>query len=181
MDKKLRAQNVRLVIFDVDGVLTNGQLAIGAEGELLKQFHVQDGMGITAAHLGGLKTAIITARNSAIVERRCQELKIDDVFQGAVSKLAAFEALLTKYALEPSQVAYVGDDLNDLPVLGAVGFACCPANGVAEVKEVAHFVAEKAGGEGAVREILEYILKSQGKWTKIIEHYKGSRNQEVRQ
>lgn len=181
MDRESRARNIRLIIFDVDGVLTAGHIFIGSDGELIKQFHAQDGMGITAAHLGGLKTAIITGRKSPMVERRSQELKIGDVYQGAANKLEAFHHLLEKYQLQPAQVAYVGDDLNDLPVMAAAGLACAPVNAVPEVKEIAHFVAQKEGGSGAVREIIEYLLKAQGKWTEIVEYYRTGSNGEIRQ
>jgi 3-deoxy-D-manno-octulosonate 8-phosphate phosphatase (KDO 8-P phosphatase) len=176
MENEMRARRIKLVAFDVDGVLTSGQIFIGAESEVMKRFHAQDGLGITAAHGAGLKTAIITGRESRIVQVRSRELHIGDVFQGTADKLTAFTQLLKKYALQPEEAAFVGDDLNDLPVLLAAGMAFAPANAVPEVKECAHFVAQKTGGNGAVREILEYILKTQGKWEQVVNRFKNLRN-----
>jgi 3-deoxy-D-manno-octulosonate 8-phosphate phosphatase (KDO 8-P phosphatase) len=156
---------------DVDGVLTNNQLIFGNDGEILKIFHSQDGLGIAAAHKAGLKTAIITGRNSEMVRRRGEELKIGDLYQGSMDKVAALNELLGKHELTLDNIAYVGDDLNDLPVLSRAGLACAVANAVPEVKARAHYVASREGGRGAVREIIEYILKAQGKWDWVVEQY----------
>lgn len=172
MDIEIRAQKIKLLIFDVDGVLTNGQIIFGQDGEAMKVFHAQDGLGISVAHKAGLKTAIITGRDTEMVRRRGAELKIGDVYQGAMDKVVAFQELLAKYNLTPDEVGYVGDDLNDLPVISQVGLACAVANAVPEVKTVAHFVAQHEGGRGAVREIIELILKAQGRWTDIVEDYR---------
>ena len=171
MKNELRSQNIKLIVLDVDGVLTNGQIIFGHDGELMKGFHAQDGLGITLAHKVGIRTAIITGRESQIVELRSQELKIGDVYQGAMSKTEALGALMDKYQLTLEEIAYVGDDLNDLPVLLRVGFACAVANAVFEVKEHAHFVTQQTGGNGAVREVIEFILKAQDKWEKILGEY----------
>lgn len=176
MDIVTRAKRIALVVFDVDGVLTDGSIIIGQEGELSKTFHAQDGMGISLAHRAGLRTAIITGRESQIVARRAAELAMGDVHQGAGSKTAALKALLAKYQLEPEQVAYVGDDLNDLPVLLQVGLACAVANAVPEVKERVHYISQKAGGQGAVREIMELILQAQDKWTALVDGYLNNEN-----
>ena len=174
MDSIDRAGQIRLLVLDVDGVLTNNQLIFGHEGELLKVFHSQDGLGIAAAHKAGLKTAIITGRNSEMVRRRGEELKIGDLYQGSMDKVSALNELLAKHQLTCDAIAYVGDDLNDLPVLSRVGLACAVANAVPEVKAAAHYVARREGGRGAVREIIEYILKAQDKWDWVVEQYKGS-------
>ncbi|VBB09279.1 3-deoxy-d-manno-octulosonate 8-phosphate phosphatase [Lucifera butyrica] len=180
MDSKARAKNVELLIFDVDGVLTGGQLFFGPDGEMLKAFHVHDGLGIAAAHKAGLKTAIITARESEMVRKRVAELKISDLCQGAANKLAAFDGLKEKYNLTANQIAYVGDDLNDLPLLTRVGLACAVGNAVPEVRAAAHYVASREGGRGGVREIIEFILKAQEKWETVVAAYtKGVK--EVRQ
>ncbi len=171
MDKKIRGQNIKLIVLDVDGVLTSGQLIFGNEGELMKMFHAQDGLGISVAHNAGLKIAIITGRKSQMVELRSAELRIADVYQGKSSKVEALHELMAKYNLTLEEIAYVGDDLNDLPVLLRVGLPCAVANAAPEVKEHAHFVTEKSGGNGAVREVIEYILKAQGKWQDIINGY----------
>lgn len=171
MDTKARAAQIKLLVFDVDGVLTSGQIFIGQDGEIMKQFYAQDGLGISAAHKAGLKTAIITGRDSEIVRLRGAELKIGDIYQGAMNKVEALTELIEKYKLTLDQIGYVGDDLNDLPVILQVGFACAPANAVAEVKERVHYVASQQGGRGAVREIVELILKAQGKWEDVINAY----------
>ncbi|CVK19963.1 KdsC family phosphatase [Sporomusa sphaeroides] len=165
------AAQVKLIIFDVDGVLTGGHIIFGQEGEALKAFHCQDGMGISLAHKAGLKTAIITGRNSEIVRRRGTELNIGDIHQGAADKVTAMQELIKKHALTPEQIAYVGDDINDLPVMVQIGFPCAVANAVAEVKAVARYISGRPGGDGAVREIIEHILKAQGKWDRIIAEY----------
>ena len=164
-------QKIKLVVLDVDGVLTSGQIIFGAQGELMKKFHAQDGLGITLAHKAGLKTAIITGRESQMVNLRSAELNITDVYQGSMNKIEALAELMIKYGLTPEQVAYVGDDLNDLPVMIRVGLPCAVANAAPEVKEHAQLVTKQAGGNGAVREVIEYILKAQGQWESIITTY----------
>lgn len=171
MGIEARAQNIKLLILDVDGVLTDGQIIFGRDGELMKNFHSQDGLGITAAHRAGLKTAIITGRESQIVHLRSSELKIMDVYQGSISKIEALTALIAKYSLKLEEVAYVGDDLLDLPVMIQVGLSCAVANAVTEVKQRAHFVTVRPGGHGAVREVVEFILKAQEKWDDIVNAY----------
>lgn len=171
MDIDTRARKVKLLIFDVDGVLTNGQIIFGRDGEAMKEFNAQDGLGISIARRAGLKTAIITGRESEMVRLRGAELQIADVYQGAVSKLEALAELAEKYRLDMSQICYVGDDLIDLPVLVKVGLACAVANAVDEVKACAHYTAGRSGGQGAVREIIELVLKAQDKWNEIIAAY----------
>lgn len=181
MDTKSRAKKIRLLIFDVDGVLTNGQIAIGRDGEILKEFYAQDGLGITAAHRVGLKTAIITGRQSDIVAFRGGELKITDVYQGALDKTAALKQLLARHNLTREQAGYVGDDLNDLAVMSQIGLACAVADAAPEVKAAAHFVAGHEGGRGAVREIIEMILKTQGRWDEVVKSYSRPGQIETRQ
>jgi len=171
MNCEALAAAIRLLVLDVDGVLTAGQIIFGGEGEMMKIFHCQDGLGITAARRAGLKIAIITGRHSAMVEKRGAELRIDVVYQGVDDKLATLRQLMACYELAPEQVAYVGDDLNDLAVMAAVGLPCAVGNAVPEVKAVACYVAERCGGGGAVREIIELILKAQGKWLAVVAAY----------
>lgn len=166
-----KAGRIRMVIFDVDGVLTEGKIAVGRDGELVKEFHAQDGMGISLAHRVGLRTAIITGRHSDMVALRGAELKIGDIYQGSVDKVEALCELADKYELSLESIAYVGDDLNDLPVMRRVGLACAVANAVPEVLEQAHFTTAKYGGHGAVREVIEFVLKAQGKWQAIVDAY----------
>ena len=171
MDSERLAQNIKLLVLDVDGVLTSGQIIFGRDGELMKKFHAQDGLGITVAQKAGLKIAIITGRESQMVKLRSAELSIGDVYQGIMSKTEALGELLAKYQLDLEQVAYVGDDLNDLPVMTRVGLPCAVANAALEVKSHAQLVTKNSGGNGAVREVVEYILKAQGKWESIIAAY----------
>lgn len=171
MDSVQYAKKIRLIIFDVDGVLTGGHIIFGQSGEELKAFHCQDGMGISLAHRAGLKTAIITGRDSQIVRRRGDELKIGDIHQGVADKLIALRQLRDKYSLPLDQIAYVGDDINDLPVMLQVGLPCAVANAVPEVKAIASYISTRQGGGGGVRDIIEFILKAQEKWDSIIAEY----------
>ncbi len=166
-----RAKKVKLVIFDVDGVLTDGGIYTGTEGELFKPFFCRDGLGITLARTNGLKTAIITGRKSVQVEFRAKELQIDAVWQGCSDKRQAYCELKEAFSLADEEVAYIGDDLIDLPILVQVGLAAAVADAVPEVRQRAHVVSGFSGGRGAVREILEFILKSQGKWEGIMQGF----------
>ena len=167
-----RIKRVKMLILDVDGVLTNGQIFFGNEGELFKQFNVQDGMGISLFRQAGHKVAVITGRTSDIVRLRSAELKIDDVYQGSMSKKAALADLLDKHDLKAEEVCYIGDDLIDIPVMNRVGLPCAVANAVAEVKSAAVYVSEKEGGRGAVREIVEMILKAQDRFETLVTKYR---------
>ena len=166
-----RARLVRLIIFDVDGVLTDGKLNIGANGEIFKAFHCRDGFGITLAHSCGIKTAIITGRTSEITNCRAAELKISAVFQGNLNKRGAYKKIKEQFGLTDDEICYVADDLVDLPVFVQVGFRAAVADASPEVIERAHFVAENFGGHGAAREVVEFILKAKGFWQRIIERY----------
>lgn len=166
-----RAKQIKMIVLDVDGVLTNGLMYFDREGESLKAFHVHDGLGIALAHNAGIQTAIITGRTSEMVRLRAAELQIDDLYQGTLTKITAIQQLIVKYTLTLSQICYVGDDLNDLPLLEQVGLACAVANAVDEVKAVSHFMTSLPGGAGAVRQVIEMILKAQGKWESTVAAY----------
>ena len=170
-DAQDRAQQVKLIIFDVDGVLTDGGIYHGANGELFKSFHCRDGFGITLAHSCGLKTAIITGRTSSMTSWRAAELKISAVFQGQMNKRDAYKKIKAQFNLTDEEICYVADDVIDLPVFVQVGFRAAVGDASAEVIERAHFVANNFGGRGAVREIIEFILKAKGFWQAIIERY----------
>jgi 3-deoxy-D-manno-octulosonate 8-phosphate phosphatase (KDO 8-P phosphatase) len=157
-----RARSVRLAIFDVDGVLTDGTLWIGARGEACKAFSILDGHGIKLLQAAGIDTAILSGRDSEPVLRRADELSIRHVVQGAGDKLAAFEELLAESGFRAEACAFVGDDLPDLPVLRRCGFAVAVANAVEEVKAACHYVTRATGGRGAVREFCELVLRAQG-------------------
>ena len=163
-----RARDIELLVLDVDGVLTDGGLYYGAEGEQLKRFDVKDGHGLVLAHLVGLRVAILTGRRSAIVEKRAAELWIDPVLQGQRDKRTGLAQLLAQAKVPAERTAFAGDDLNDLPAMSQVRLAACPADAVGEVRERCHYVAQAPGGRGAVREILETILKAQGKWADAV-------------
>ena len=165
------AQIIKLLVLDVDGVMTDGSIYLDAEQELFKSFNAKDGMGISCAIRCGLQVAIITGRCSPIIRRRARELGIVEVCENVKEKRSALAELLQKYNLSLNETAYVGDDLNDLPVLTQVGLACAPADAVEEVKQVCHFVAEKKGGGGAVRQITVFILNARGDWDKIVNSY----------
>ncbi len=166
-----RARKVELIIFDVDGVLTDGKIYMGIDGEVFKAFNCHDGFGITNARKLGLKTAIITGRNSPCTANRARELKIDAVKQGQMNKRNAYKELKAEFNLTDEQIAYVADDVIDLPVFVQVGFRAAVGDAAEEVKERAHLVTVNVGGNGAVREVLEFILKAQGKWDKVIRQY----------
>jgi 3-deoxy-D-manno-octulosonate 8-phosphate phosphatase (KDO 8-P phosphatase) len=163
-----RCAPIELLVTDVDGVLTDGIIAMAADGSEVKRFHVRDGLGFSLWHKAGKKSAILSGRRAAAVERRAAELSIAHVLQGHDSKIRPFVELINGLGLRPGQVCYVGDDLPDLPVLGVVGLAACPADAVAEVRRAAHLVAAAPGGRGAVRDIIEIILKLQGRWPGLL-------------
>lgn len=163
-----RAARIQLVVLDVDGVLTDGGMYYGPSGEALKRFDVKDGHGIVMARIAGLPCAILTARTSPIVEVRARELGIQHVIQGAREKGLALDRLLAKLSIGPESCAYMGDDTNDVSPMGRVGLPACPADAVAEARETALFVATRKGGHGAVRELLEFCLKSSGRWDAVL-------------
>lgn len=157
---KAIASQIKLIAFDVDGVLTTGEITYTANGDEIKSFNCKDGQGINMLNSVGIKTAIITARTSSIIERRAKDLNIGDVYQGSKNKLTAITEIAAKHNLELSEIAFVGDDLPDMPVLINVGLACCPADAVDEVKNVCEFICLKKGGEGAVREVTDFVIYS---------------------
>jgi 3-deoxy-D-manno-octulosonate 8-phosphate phosphatase (KDO 8-P phosphatase) len=166
-----RASAIRLMIFDVDGVLTDGSLQFGADGEMLKTFNVLDGMGLRQLQRSGVEIAIITARQSAIVTRRAADLGIEHLYQGAHDKLAALHVLLEKCGATADTCGYIGDDVIDLPVLTRVAFAASVPGGHAEVRKRVHYVTEAGGGRGAVREICDFILRAQGNYEAALAPY----------
>jgi 3-deoxy-D-manno-octulosonate 8-phosphate phosphatase (KDO 8-P phosphatase) len=155
-----RAANIQLMIFDVDGVLTDGRLCFSATGEATKFFHALDGQGIKLLTSVGIQTAIITHRTSDIVTARAHELGIPFVYQGAQTKLSALTDLLARTGLSAQESGYMGDDWPDLPVMSRVHFAAAPQNAHVEVRSQAHYVAQTQGGKGAVREVCDFILRA---------------------
>lgn len=172
-DLTARAAAVRLVLLDVDGVLTDGRITYDSAGRESKAFHVRDGHRIKLAGRHGVAFGIITGRRSTVVDQRAAELDIAIVHQGAKEKLPIFAQVLASEGVTPAQVAYMGDDIVDLPILTRVGLAAVPADAVPEAQEHAHFVSRFPGGRGAVCELVELILQAQGKWAAILQGYLG--------
>jgi 3-deoxy-D-manno-octulosonate 8-phosphate phosphatase (KDO 8-P phosphatase) len=166
-----RARKIRLLIMDVDGVLTDGRIIQDSHGHELKVFDVKDGHGIVLAHRAKLKTALISGRESETITRRAQELGIEIVFQKIWNKLEVYEQILAETRFTHEEVAYIGDDLIDIPLLRRVGLAVAVADAVDEVKANVHLITQRAGGQGAVREVIELILRSQGVWDTLLERY----------
>ncbi len=163
-----RAAGLEWLLFDVDGVLTDGGLWFTRWGEQVKRFHVQDGLGFRLAQRAGLKLGFLSGRRSRPLEVRAAELDVDEVILGSKDKLAAFEKFLAKHETTPRRVAFIGDDLPDLPVLGRCALSFAPADAAAEVRAAAHTVLSRRGGEGAGREMIELILKARGDWERLI-------------
>jgi 3-deoxy-D-manno-octulosonate 8-phosphate phosphatase (KDO 8-P phosphatase) len=166
-----RAARVKVMIFDVDGVLTDGGITYGPDGEAVKTFYVLDGLGIQLLQRTGVATAIISARQSDIVLQRAAALGIAHVHQGAHDKRAVFEQLAASLGIAPGQCGFIGDDVIDLPILIRVGFAACVANAHAEVRRRAHYVTRCEGGRGAVRELCDLILHAQGHYEAALAPY----------
>jgi 3-deoxy-D-manno-octulosonate 8-phosphate phosphatase (KDO 8-P phosphatase) len=198
-----RAARIKLLLFDVDGVLTDGTIwlfpaptgasqpateprtskgdapGFGIQSQTIieaKGFNAHDGTGISLARMGGLKTGIITKRISETVALRARDLKLDHVRQGIQDKLTVFKEILRAEKLTADQAAYVGDDIIDLPVMQRCGLAIAVANARAEVKQIAHFVTEHRGGDGAARDAIEFILRAQGSWERVMQAYLESRS-----
>ncbi len=155
-----RARKVRLLCVDVDGVLTDAGMYYGPDGEVLKKFNTRDGMGLARVHDAGVAVAIISGEDSAIVHARAAKLKIDDVFCNVANKRVPIDELCAKYGLQLEQVAFIGDDLNDLPALECVGLACAVADAAEPVQRIAHYVSARRGGDGAVREVCELLIEA---------------------
>ncbi|HKW24688.1 MAG TPA: HAD hydrolase family protein [Terriglobales bacterium] len=198
-----RARKIKVLLFDVDGVLTDGTIWLfpapaevqlstqqharqhGGEGGFgfvsqsmveAKGFHAHDGTAISLARLAGIKTGLITKRISETVALRARDLKLDHSYQGIQDKLTVFEEILAEEELRPEQAAYVGDDVIDLPVMRNCGLSIAVANARAEVKDESHYTTEHRGGDGALRDVVEYILKAQGKWEEVVREYTRERS-----
>ncbi len=179
-DAELRAKNIKVLIFDVDGVLTDGQIFVvpsptSPQGEThaveVKGFAAHDGLGISLGRLGGLRIGLITKRQSQTVAIRAKDLKLEFVYQGQAHKMDAINEILAKTYIGISQLAYVGDDIIDLPVMRQCGLAIATANARKEVKAAAHYITPNPGGQGAGRDAIDFILTAQGTLNKVIEQY----------
>jgi len=166
-----RLQPIQLILSDVDGVLTDGGISYDNQGIETKKFHVRDGMGIQLWQQVGNRFGVITARSSHIVKMRMTELNVEIIRQGSSDKLSIGMEIIDQYGLSPAEVCYIGDDLTDLRIMRHVGLAASVADGAAEVRAAAQWVSKARGGEGAIRELIETILKSQGRWTEIVKSF----------
>ena len=166
-DFQRRARALRWLLTDVDGVLTDGRMLYGPDGEAFKIFHVRDGLGLKLARHDGLKVGLLSARQHSAVEVRTRELSLDRVMLGEKDKLACFHKFLEEEDVRAEAVAYIGDDLPDLGVLSAVGLALCPADAALEVRQACHHTLNLRGGHGAVREAVELLLRARGSWERL--------------
>ena len=177
-DATLLASKIRLLLMDVDGVLTDGKLynVPGADGGMVetKGFDSQDGIGLQWLARVGISTGVISGRSSPATVERARQCKLKYVYQGHTEKIPIVNEILADAKLEASEVAYIGDDLTDVVVMRRVGLAIATANARPEVKAIAHYVTRQAGGQGAVREVVELLLKAQGRWPEILKHYEVS-------
>jgi len=167
-----RCAGIELLVLDVDGVLTDGSIVYTDDGVEIKQFHVRDGSGLKLWELLGKHAAVITGRNSRVVDIRAAEVGIGHVYQGAAEKVPSFENLLAKTGLQPEQVCYVGDDVPDLPLLHRSGLAVAVADACPDVRAEVHYITQAPGGRGAVREVIELVLRCQGHWQKMLERFR---------
>ena len=173
MDKKIldKLKNVKMLLLDVDGVMTNGWIIMDNEGREMKNFNVRDGHGLVMIQRYGISVGILTGRTSSVVEHRARDLKISEVYQGALNKKEVFAQILEKNNLTPESIAYMGDDIVDIPVLKMAGFSVAVADALDLVKKTADYVTVNKGGYGAVREVCEMLLKAQGFWPEVAARY----------
>lgn len=167
------APRVKMLLFDCDGVFTDGSIILGTDGFECKLFHTQDGMGIDLWRRAGHTCGCITGRTSEALTRRAQELRFDEIHQQVKNKRVVFDEICTRRGLEPAEVAYVGDDLNDLPLLGKAGLFFCPADANPEVLKRAQVILTRFGGRGAIREVIDVLLGVQGKLQEVVATYLG--------
>jgi YrbI family 3-deoxy-D-manno-octulosonate 8-phosphate phosphatase len=166
-----RAKKIKLLIMDVDGVLTDGRIIYGPDGSEFKSFHVRDGHAMKLAKRAGLKMAIITGRDSEIVTRRGEELEVDFIYQKVFNKLEVYEKILKENNLKDEEVAFIGDDIVDLSVMRRVGLSIAVEDAAEELRQESLLITKNPGGRGAVREVIEYILKARGLWEDVTKRY----------
>lgn len=162
-------EELRLIVLDVDGVLTDGTVLLGAGDEELKAFHTRDGAGLAMWREAGLSTTFLTGRGGEAVRRRARELRIEHIWERAADKRIAYQEVLNHFGVEPHQTVVMGDDLLDLPILKLAGFSAAPADAARDVRDRVDFVAPSAGGRGAVRDLVEHILRGTGRWDALVE------------
>lgn len=173
LDEKLieKMKTIRLLVLDVDGVMTDGKIIMNDMGREIKNFDVKDGHGIKILMKCGIDVILLTGRRSAVVEHRAQDIGIEEVYQGIFNKLEKFEEILQNKSFNYENIAFVGDDIVDIPLLKRVGFSVAVADATEDVKKCVDYITKKAGGDGAVREVCELILQAQGKWIDVAGRY----------
>ena len=170
-EQRERLKRIKLLIVDNDGVLTDGRIVFGDYGDELKFFNVQDGFGLVMLRRAGIHTVLISGKKSRINKRRAKEVNFSDIHQNAFDKLKVFEKVIKKFKVSPEEVCYIGDDLIDYPPLSRSGFAVAVSNAVPEILDAAHYVTLRPGGHGAVREVIDHLLKTQGLWADVTQRY----------
>lgn len=168
MDLKDKIKKIRLILMDVDGVLTDESIGYGPFSDELKIFNIKDGLGIKLAQSAGLAVGIISSRSSEALKIRAYELGIEVVYQGQKKKIDAYQQIKKELYVSDEQIAYIGDDLPDLEILRVVGFSVAVKNACEEVKNIVDFITNKSGGKGAIRDVIELILREQGKWEQVV-------------
>lgn len=171
MDLTERAKRVKLLVLDVDGVLTDGRIIYDSRGRDLKFFDVKDGLGVYLLKKAGIPTVLITARSSKAIKPRARDMQVELVFENVDSKISILDRLIKRFKLKAEEICFIGDDLVDLGLMKRVGFAVAVSNACEEVRSSAHYITSQSGGRGAVREVAELILKSKQKWQEIIKDY----------
>ena len=173
MSIRLKAARIKLLLFDVDGVLTDGKILLHSNGSESKQFDIRDGTGLVWAQRAGLQVGILSARSSAATSHRAAQLGISVIRQGDPSKIRAYDEILQQQGVTDSEVAYMGDDILDLPIVERVGLSACPADAATDVRRRVDYVCHSSGGDGAARELVELVLKAQGRWKALLASYSG--------
>jgi 3-deoxy-D-manno-octulosonate 8-phosphate phosphatase (KDO 8-P phosphatase) len=168
---KEKIKKIKLVILDVDGVLTNGKIIYNSSGNDTKEFNVKDGFGVRLLTRAGIKSVLLTARTSKVLERRAHDMGVEAVHDNALEKLPVYKKITSKFNLKDDEVCFMADDLVDLPVLKKVGFSASPSDALEDIKKRSDYVAKNKGGHGAVRELAELILKVQNKWDEVTKRY----------
>ena len=166
-----RARKIKLMLLDVDGVLTDGRIIYNSDGTDSKFFDVHDGMGIALMSRVNIPTILISARSSRVIKRRAKDMQVERVYEDANCKIDVFKEVLNDYKLPAEEICFIGDDLVDLAILKKVGLAVAVRNACSDIKETAHYVTKLTGGKGAVREVVELIMKSQGLWNKVLQEF----------
>jgi len=166
-----KPSNIKLIVLDVDGVMTDGRIIIGSDNTEYKSFDVKDGTGVTLAHYAGIEFAIISGRFSKVIDARAKELKIKAIYQDVMVKAEAYEKVKKRFKLKDENICFIGDEIIDITVLEKCGFSACPSDAVPEVKRIVDYVCKKPGGKACVREVIEIVLKKRGLWKKAVKKY----------